>query len=210
MFYNIFNTKEDTKEEKPEIIIDIHEKNSLVPAYLSEKAKTKFESLQIGDYLVGGTGIERKTWNDFISSMINKRIFTQLKEIQKYPNYLLIIEKKESIENKNLENAARGLLLSLVKQIPILFSENEKETAQFILLLANKKQKPVSLRPLKSVDTLEEQKQFILEGFPSVGQATAKKLLEKFHTIKNIINSNEQELKQILGKKYEKFKEVIE
>ena len=211
MFHSIFSNKKEKQTTKPLIIIDNREKNSLVASYLSEKANIKFEYLEIADYLIGNTAIERKTFNDFISSMINKRLFTQIQEIQKYPFFFLLIEGRRHIENKNLENAAKSLIISISKQIPIIFTDNEQETAQYLLLLANKKQKSsFSLRQSRTKQTIEEQKQFVLEGFPEIGPITSKKLLEKFKTIKNIINSPEQELKEILGKKYEKFKLVLD
>ena len=53
-------------------------------------------------------------------------------------------------------------------------------------------------------------KQFIIEGFPGIGPMNAKKLLERFKTIKEIVNASEEELKEILGKKSEVFKIVDE
>jgi len=51
--------------------------------------------------------------------------------------------------------------------------------------------------------------QYVLEGFPSIGPATAKKLLKKFKTLKNIINASDEELKKEIGKKAELFCKII-
>ena len=67
--FDIFKTrkKQDKKQIKPLIIIDIHEKNSSVIANLAELgAEIEEKNLKIGDYLVGETIIERKTFSDFI------------------------------------------------------------------------------------------------------------------------------------------------
>ncbi len=217
-FHNIFTKKSNQeKQNKPktEIIIDNREKQSLVASYLSKEANIKFEQLGIADYLIGDIAIERKSYSDFIHSMINKRLISQLIEIKKYPSCFLIIEGRELKESENLENASRGMILSAILkfQIPIIFSKNEQDTAKFILLLAKKIDKPEqepALRYMPSSMSKEEQKQFILEGFPDIGPKTAKKLLEKFKTIKNIINAPEEELKEILTFRYEKFKKVLE
>ena len=77
MFHNIFKkTKNKKEEEKPIIIIDIHEKDSLILAELknSREVEVQLRSLQIADYLVGDTAIERKTIPDLISSMMQKRL----------------------------------------------------------------------------------------------------------------------------------------
>ncbi|MGC9309550.1 MAG: ERCC4 domain-containing protein, partial [Candidatus Nanoarchaeia archaeon] len=122
------------------IIIDIREKNSLIPANLIEKGiKIKFESLDIADYLIGDIAIERKTIPDLISSMINKRLFKQLAEIKKYPRYFLLIEGQDK-----LANPEKGLLLSIITdyQIPILFSEDEEDTTSYLTILKKKFEKP--------------------------------------------------------------------
>ena len=67
-----------------------------------------------------------------------------------------------------------------------------------------------SLRAKKLSLSKEEQIQFILEGFPNIGPAKAKKLIEKFKSIKNIISASEEELELILGKKAKEFKSLVD
>ena len=215
---NIF-TKKPPKPNCPNpatpIIIDTREKQSMVAALLLEKkANIKFEHLQIADYLVGDIAIERKTFRDFLSSMLNKRLPIQLREIKKYPKQFLILESFDFDYNPpeiNIhENAIRGMLLSCILdfQIPIIFTEDETDTTNFLILLAKKQTKPktpISLRPSRSSLKPEQLKQFILEGFPNIGPATAKLLLKKYKTIKNIINTPISELEKLIGKKAQGF-----
>ena len=79
-FQDIFSKKEGRKKSKNEkrktIIIDHREKNSLVPSELSALGfQIEFKQLEIGDYIINNTIIERKTSSDLKSSIINKRIF---------------------------------------------------------------------------------------------------------------------------------------
>jgi len=207
---NIFSKKKEKETLCPNpkipIIVDTREKQSLVGANLiQKKAKIEYEQLEIGDYLIEDTIIERKTFSDFVSSIINKRLFTQLQEIKKYPKYFLIIEGSYyNYDDFNIhENAVRGMLLSVAidYQVPIIYTENEEDTANFLILTAKKYEKPkteTGLRQSKTLKTLGEQKQFILEGFPGVGPKAAKKLLEKFSTLGEIFNATEDEIKGIL------------
>jgi len=213
-FHDIFSKKPLKEKPSPTIIVDHREKNSLVIAELmSLGIKIEFQQLEVGDYIVNSTAIERKTISDLISSMINKRIFSQLESLKQYENPLLIIEGYDNLDLKesNLnENAIRGLLLSIILnyKIPIIFTEDTKETAIFISLLAKRKKSEFSLRakiPMSDNSRL----QFILEGFPSIGPITAKKLLDKYKTIKAIINASEEEIRFILGKKADKFLELL-
>ena len=221
---NIFSRSKTEKEPtcpnpKIPIIIDTREKQSLISATLLEKkAKIKYEKLDIGDYLIGDTIIERKTFSDFVGSMINKRLIDQLKEIKKYPKHFLVIEGFYYDYNKfNVhENAIRGMLLSITMdfQVPIVFTENEEDTVNFLILAAKKYEKPqqeFAIRQAKTLKTEEEQKQFILEGFPGIGPIAARNLLDKFPTLQEIFNSTEKELQNILDKnKLQKFKTLLE
>ena len=215
-FFNIFS-KKSLKKESPinKIIIDNREKNSLVIAELMNlNQKTEFKQLEIADYIIGETAIERKTISDLISSMLNKRLFQQLENLKQYNKSLLIIEGYQKLDLKNSglnENAIRGLLLSisLDHKIPILFSKNEKETALFLSLIAKKKKTEISLRA-KSQISESQRLQFILEGFPSIGPKTSQKLLLKYKTIKNLINAPKEEIISLLGKKAEVFLYLLE
>ena len=221
---NIFSRpkilKPQEEKEKQKIIIDYREKNSLVASELVELGfEIEFRELKVADYLVNNVAIERKTVSDFISSMISKRLTKQLEELQQYESRLLVIEgiEEQEIYNEKNEggihpNAIRGFLLSIVLRykIPIIFTKNYEDTARFIMVLARKKEKDSSLNVTKKSLNKKERLQFILEGFPGIGPKTAKKLLAKFRTLKEIVNAPLGELEKIIGKKAEIFRLVEE
>jgi len=208
------------EESVVKIVADYREKNSLVPSELSKlNIETEFKELKVGDFVVGEVVIERKTVSDFISSMINRRLIKQLEELQQYENRLLMIEgiDEQEIysdeETKMNPNAIRGFLLSILLRykVPVLFTKDYKDTAKFIRVIANKKESsPLSLNAKKKSLSPEEQKKFILEGFPGIGPTTSKKLVDKFKNLKNIFNATEEELKEILGKKSQGFKKILD
>lgn len=214
--YNIFSKKK-IKEKKIKIEVDNREKGSLVASELANLGiEIEFKQLPVGDYIVNGVAIERKTISDFKTSIINKRIISQLLEIKQFPQQIFILE---GISEENLyegiihENAFRGFLLSVALEyrVPIIFTQNSKDTAKYLSVLAKKTdKKDYSIRPGKILFSKEEQLQFILEGFPYIGPITAKKLLKKFGSIKNIINASEFELTEILGKRASDFKKLID
>jgi len=229
---NIFSKKKKKRKihQKPRVIIDYREKNSLVGAELVLLGlEIEFRELKVADYLVKDVAIERKTVNDFISSMKNKRLLKQLEELQQYKNKLLIIEgidgqelytdsgPEEISSGENWigmhPNAIRGFLLSILLKykVPIIFTQNYKDTAKFISVLSKKQtKKEASLNVAKKTLNKKEQLQFIVEGFPGIGPTTAKKLLKEFKSLKNLGNASEEELKKVIGKKAELVKQIID
>jgi len=222
-FLKIFSTPSEKKyikeqaNNKIKIIIDNHEKNSLVPSQLiSFGFQIDFQNLPVADYIINNIAIERKTISDLKSSIISKRIISQLEELKQYPSRLLIIE---GIAEENIyegiihENALRGFLLSVVLnyQVPIIFTQNSEDTARYLVVLAKKQEKQETpIRASKIAFSKDEQIQYILEGFPHIGPKNAHKLIKKFGSIKSIINASEEQLKEILGSRASDFKRLIE
>jgi ERCC4-type nuclease len=215
------NAKIKSKEEveKPIITIDYRERNSLVASHLVKLGFiVEFRELKIGDYIVRDVVIERKTISDFLSSMINHRLVNQIEELKQYDNKLLIIEGNSEQELYSDEegginsNAIRGFLIHilLVHKIPIIFSKNSEDTAKFISVIAKRKDREINLNAKKKKLNKREQLQFIIESFPGVGPKKAKKLLEKFGSIQNVIVAPTEELKEILGIQAEAIREIIE
>ncbi len=215
---DIFSKKLRKEIKKQRIIADIREKNSLVVSYVIEKSdreiEVEFQHLKVGDFIIGDIAIERKTSSDFISSIFDKRLENQLQEISQYPEHFLILEGNINETDFTNKNALRGFLLSIITKyhVPILYSKDEEETAIFLLLLAKKQLHPKepNIRQNKKIFSKQEQLQYILEGFPGIGSKTAKKLLSHFHSIKNIMNTSKEELKNIIGKKAEVFRLIDE
>ena len=214
---NQIRTEERAEENKIKIIADHREKNSLVISELIENnIEVEIKNLPVADFLINNIAIERKTVSDFLNSMINKRLVRQLEEMKQYPKQLLIIEgiDEHDIYNDDNENginpnAIRGFLLSILLkfQIPIIYTKNYEDTAKFLIILAKKQEKSeISIRAKKKSLNKKEQLQFILEGFPGIGPSTAKKLLKKYKTLKNIINQPIEKLRKEIGKKADIFK----
>ena len=221
-FFNIFS-KNKVKKEKPrqKVIADIRERNSLVISELvGLDLEVEFKTLKVGDYLVNNVAIERKTVSDFINSMVNKRLSKQLEELQQYKERLLIIEGIDEqelyVDSENKmgmhPNAIRGFLISILLKYktPIIYAKDYKDTAKFLSVLAKREIKESSLNVSKKNLNKKERMQFILEGFPGIGPKTAKKLLKKFGTLKNLLNADLEELKKEMGKKADVFKIIDE
>ena len=220
---DIFSKRKEKKiPEKRKIIIDHQEKNSLLISELIDLGfEIEFTRLKVADYIVKGVAIERKTISDFIGSIKNKRLLRQLEELQQYEKKLLIIEgiyeQELYTDSQEMEgmhaNAIRGFLLSILLnfKVPIIFTKDYQDTAKFMDVLSRKKNtQDVGLNVSKKNLNNNERVQFILEGFPGVGPKTAKKLLKEFGTLKKIMNVSGEELCEVIGKKAENMKKIID
>ena len=224
MFHDIFSnlTKpyKSKNKIKPIIIADIHEKDSMILAELKNNQSIILEimPLKIGDYLIGNTIIERKTTQDFISSMLNKRLIEQLHHMNNYKNKILIIEGKlEDLyptDSKLNPNALRGFILSIINnhETKIIFTTNYKDTSQYLITLAKQQIKLKTEISLHSriPKTIKEQKRYILEAFPNIGPKKAKYLLKKFKTLNQVFNANEKELRGVLKNRSGNFKNLLD
>jgi ERCC4-type nuclease len=210
----------------PETGITVHadhrEKGSGIIKKLADLGITvKLDTLKIGDYLLSPRlCVEHKTIQDFVDSIIDKRLFSQLKEMKKYQRQLLILEGEGDLysQRKLFPNAIRGMLATICVDygIPILTAKNADDTALLMAMIAKREQtdedKDFTLHGAKPL-TLKEQQEYLISALPGVGPVLSKPLLKKFGSVKNILNASEKELKEVdlIGdKKAAKIKEIVD
>ena len=198
----INNNHEQDKSKKPKIIIDSREK--IIGRYLYNKVELEFKNLDIGDYILSDrVVVERKTSEDFEESIIDKRLFKQLRELKKYDRPILIIEGDNYIRLS--EKVIKGAIISIILDynIPIMFSSGIEETVDILLKLSEREQlqkkRTVEIRTGKRPMSLRERQRFIVESFPDIGPITAENLLMKFNTVENIVNAPEEKLMEVEG-----------
>ena len=200
--------KDGEKVIKPLIYADSREGNSRVLRELDKlEAVIEVKALPVADYQVSGeVGIERKTAKDFVGSIIDKRLYKQAKElVENFRKPVIILEGDDLYSSLLNPNAIRGALSSIAVDfgIPIIPTRSEEDTAAMILRIAIREQiqdkSPVQVRTEKKPLTLYEQQLYIVESLPNIGPVTAKKLLNEFGSVKNIINASQGELKSVEG-----------
>jgi len=184
----------------------------------------KKAQLETADYVISGeVAIERKSALDFLSSLMDGRLFSQLVNIsESYEQPLLLIEgsPNELFALSNIhKHAIIGALSSIALnyRVPVLFSGNERGTAEFIYVITKRlqsgKYRDIALRKGKPGLTLSEQQRYVVESLPLVGSKTAKRLLESFGSVKEVFNAEERELEKLekMGpKKAKKIRKLLD
>ena len=167
----------------------------------------KVKSLAVADYQVSDdVAIERKTNSDFISSILDKRLHKQAKElVENFKKPLMILEGSELYSGFIHPNAVRGAMASIAVDfgIPIIPTRSPEDTAAMINRIAIREQthekSDIQIRTEKKPLTTWEQQLYMIESLPNVGPVTARKLLEKFQSVKKVINASEDDLKRVEG-----------
>ncbi|MDO8869475.1 MAG: DEAD/DEAH box helicase [Methanobacteriaceae archaeon] len=211
-----------TQSLKPLIYADSREGNSRVLRELTKLGvDIEIKTMAVADYqITDEVGIERKTASDFISSIADKRLYKQAKEmVEEFKKPVLILEGDNLYSGFMNPNAIRGALSAIAVDfgIPIIPTRSSDDTAAMIRRIAIREQgqnrPPVQVRTEKKPLTFLEQQLFIVESLPNVGPVNARKLLEEFGSIKKIINATEDDLQKVdgIGKKIAKtIKKVVE
>ena len=178
------------KNPSVKIIVDHRESRSPVMRFLSQKdIIVEPQQLDVGDYIISSRiGVERKTVDDFLSSLIEGKLFVQMKNLRAtYSRPILLIEGEGLLTKRNMShNAIFGSIASIIVDfgIPIITTHSSQETADFLAVMAQREQKEgdraVAIRGEKTARTISEQQQFLVEGLPNMSAVLAQRLLQHF------------------------------
>lgn len=210
--------KIDATDKKIKIIADHREDASGVISELRELgADLEVCQLKVGDFILSDrVGVERKSVEDFLQSIIDKRLMEQTKLLcETFECPVLIIEGKSLYSRRAIHpNAIRGTLAALAVDIgiPMIPTVDEKETASILFTIARREQtlenREIAIRGESKKLTLPECQRFIIEGLPGISAVLAKRLLEHFGTAEKVLCASEKELQQVHGIGKEKAREI--
>ncbi len=189
------------------IIADYREKGSpVIKNLIDSGTKMQLEKLEIADYILSQrVGVEYKTAPDFVDSIVDGRLLSQVKDLKNsYPRPLIIVEGNQDLYSlRNVHpNAIKGMLATITVSfgIPVLYTRTSQETADLLFIVA-KREQAESNEFTPSADrkplTTKEQQEHLVSSLPGVGGLLAKDLLTYFSTIRNIANASEDELKKV-------------
>ena len=197
------------------VIVDYRESNSgIVKEFGRRDLDVEVKQLLVADFIIQTkdidgnivtVGIEKKTQNDFINSIIDRRITQQIMALKdNFSIPLLIIEGSDNIYTlRNFHpNAIRGMMASIAVdfRVPILHTKNFRDTAALIEVIARRLEqprKPISLLSKPKPLTSKELQIYAIESLPGIGPNLAKSLLKEFKSIKNIVNYSIGDLKKV-------------
>lgn len=214
--------KSKSKKENSDpikIIVDSREKNSKILFYLKkEGVDLDFKQLDSGDYILSDrVAVEYKKGEDLLSSIIDGRLFEQLGSITNaYQIPILLIEGFPSggIHPEAIAGALSSFMIDF--GVSIIQTQTSEETAVILKRIAMREQKtkkrPTLIRKAMRISNPKENSVQVISSFPGINRTLASRMLEAFGSIKEVLNSTEEELTEIEGvgpKKSKKFIDLV-
>ncbi|MCS7125387.1 MAG: helix-hairpin-helix domain-containing protein [Aigarchaeota archaeon] len=199
------------------VIVDKREEKSNIPSLLVKHGvSVRFEVLEVGDYaLPGEIVIERKTVNDFISSILDGRLFDQalnLSQVSPHPTFIIEGEVRNGLRFFKNENAFWGALASLIYDFKIstLFTSSPEDTAKLISVISKRgeERKEIWVKPKKKKLEVSELQISVLTSLPGVGAVTAQRLLKGLGSLREIFNADPNILSAVGKIPYKKSVEI--
>jgi len=207
------------------IKVDDREKKADVWRYLKEMGfDVLFERMDIADYVIGrNVGIERKSVNDFINSVIDKRLFEQATYLTRTFNkvifiiegYLNDVFRYRKFKKQHFFGAI-AYLVSINSNV--IFSSSSYDTALIISSLARRFYKtekrrylsPVKIRVLRNSKSVPIVQLNLISTIPTINIDLARKILLHFKTPRRFFKATSDELRKVPGLGDKRIKRILE
>jgi Fanconi anemia group M protein len=192
----------------PPLTADDRESSSRVVEVLSELgARITLRRMEQGDYAIGDRIlVERKTTQDFLSTLIERDLFGQLTMLSAAaPRPVMVIEGSDLFSARDIHpNAIRGTLaaISVDMGIPVLFTRDAGETAHMLYILAKRENEHLAsakIHPYKSYRSLRDQQEYVVAALPGIGMKNARILLSHFGSIADLVKAEREEFLVLPG-----------
>jgi len=191
------------------IVADSRESRSAIIGVLRSLPEYEIEvrELSAGDFLLRDDfAVERKTAVDFVASIMDRRLFSQVTKMKvEFGRAVFVIEGDIFATRSAIGvDALHGAIAYLValEGATIVPSNGPIDTAHLLSTMARQLQQglgyELGLRTQKPKDT-NLGAEFVVQGLPGVGGATAKTLLKHFGSVERIVAADIPQLMAVPG-----------
>ena len=189
--------------------VDPSERNAVLLDLLRQSAdfEVRMEHLTVGDYDIdGGITVERKTYADFATSLIDGRLFTQAAILARRPQRpVILLEGPRPSRMPDVHpHALKGAMVSLAVmwRLPVLCARDPDDALRILRFLAHQlsdSDDGILKRQDRKPKRLASRKLYMLQGLPGVGPALAHRLLLEFGSVERVITAAETSLVKVRG-----------
>lgn len=219
-------------KEKAEVVIDVHEPDSLMSAFLFhediEDVITPEGGLESADVIVNGVGFERKTPSDFASSVTGdeRNIYDQVQRMTEMydESYVLLqgnLEDFEKLEHSDLPpKSLRGATASTTaRYCPVIpcggsYYENEAKSLELLVDMAmrigRKHSEDAGHHFMKTTSAPDDAPfiQKMLASIDGVGPELSKDIAAVFPTPESVMQASVEDFRAVEGIGSERAKKI--
>ena len=192
------------------IRVDHREMASGVPECLGalEWVITQVEQLEMADYVLSSrVAVERKSASDFVSSILDKRLFSQVEQLkQVFDLVVYLVEGEDLYSVRRVHpNAIRGALsyLMILGGVSVVRTSTPEDSAVLLATMARHEQQglgyELSLNPKRRNRSRRLQMRYLVEDLPGIGPRMADRLLQSFTTVRSVFSASEADLCRVAG-----------
>lgn len=198
------------------IIVSTRMKNNPVARYLEELGTdVRYITLRRGEFLLADKyGITYYSREQFTDSIKRRTIYRDVLELKReYENPMIIVEGDEPFSNNGIAlPTVHGALLfiSVLNQIPILYTADETDTAQMIFMLSAQTTSAIDWKIAMAAressasegrqgQDIGDPRVGIIGLLPDVGPALAEGLLNHFGSLSKLFAADVKDLKRVEG-----------
>ena len=169
-------------------------------------------------YLLGeGRVAERFTTAQFVRAIVKKTLFLTALDLRSQDvEVIFVVEGGDFHEYGSLHpNAVRGALSALVMEYggSVLRTTDPEDTAELLLLMARHSQfgvPEISLAAKRKADSPADEQRRVIEMLPGVGFTLARRLLQRFGSIRRILAASPEELAEVRGLSVQGARRMLE
>ena len=176
--------------------------------------------LAVGDYSIDErVVVERKTYADFATSLVDGRLFLQAAALARNPHRpVILLEGPSPPRVPNVHpHALKGAVVSLAVmwRLPVLYARDPEDSLRILRDLARQANDPGGALPRydRKPKRLASRRLYMLQGLPGVGPALAHRLLLEFGSVERVITASEGALMRVRGvgsKKAARIRELVD
>jgi Fanconi anemia group M protein len=204
------------------LVVDHSERSAALPELIRESGLfvVQMGRLPTGDYLIDDRIlVERKTYADFVASVIDGRLFPQVARLaQSHYRSLMLIEGPVTSKVPDVHpHSLEGALVSIAAmwRLPVLHSTGADESCRLLRFLADQgspSRETVLTRYGRKPKRLATRRLFVLQGLPGVGPGLARRLLARWGSVERVMTADAAALEEVRGigpKKAARIREII-
>jgi len=174
------------------------------------------EHLEVADVIIGDIAVERKTMSGFINDIKTKRIFEQAYNMSRNfkKNHSIIVIISDNLLAPKYYPMVYGAIARIwcSFSIPTIVVPNMDAYLRLLAsIYANKLGKKYRrIVPMRKIETVRDMQIAMLCAIRGINEKRAVKMLEKWRTIKNIVNCTIEQLTSIKGISVEMAKRIYD